>query len=200
MLSILATYDVKATWMYTANPLPSKARYLEGGGAVSDKGRSALADAVGEREPEVGGEELLDVWAADVLVLLDLDHTENVDGPEASTVPGSHVLVHALDSISPGQVAVLLVHVVGTGTRVVTEPDSKVLDLERLLFVDSVDADDLTGGLLDLLELPQEVPVTRLGHDLIRSEDAHPVDFWVGVIFGGQVTADDLVFLKTHFE
>lgn len=48
------------------------------------------------------------------------------------------------------------------------------------------------------LDAPQEVPVTRLGHDLIRSEDAHPVDFWVGVIFGGQVTADDLVFLKTH--
>lgn len=57
---------------------------------MSDKGRSALADAVGEREPEVGGEELLDVWAADVLVLLDLDHTENLRvSPKISANPSA---------------------------------------------------------------------------------------------------------------
>jgi hypothetical protein len=47
-------------------------------------------------------------------------------------MPGSHVLVKALDCISTGEVAELLVHVVGSGTRVVTEPDTEVLDLQRL--------------------------------------------------------------------
>ncbi len=59
-----------------------------------------------------------------------------VDRAEASTVPSSHVLVHALDSVSTAEVAVLLVHVVGTRARIVSEPDAEVLDLQRLLFVD----------------------------------------------------------------
>lgn len=52
-----------------------------------------------------------------------------VDGPEASTVAGSHVLVERLHGVCAGHLAVLLVHVVGTGTRVVSNPDTKVLDL-----------------------------------------------------------------------
>lgn len=56
-----------------------------------------------------------------------------MDGPEAGTVAGSHVLVESLDGPSAGHLAVLLVHVVGTRARVVTEPDTEVLDLEGVL-------------------------------------------------------------------
>ena len=39
-----------------------------------------------ERELEVGGHQLLDVWPADVVRLLDLDHTQDLDGaPSWST-------------------------------------------------------------------------------------------------------------------
>lgn len=55
-----------------------------------------------------------------------------VDRAEARTMPGSHVLVKTLDCISTGEFTELLVHVVGSGTRVVTEPDTEVLDLQRL--------------------------------------------------------------------
>lgn len=51
-------------------------------------------------------------------------------------MPGGHVLVEALDSIGTREFTVFLVHVMCTGTRVVAEPDTKVLDLQGLLLVD----------------------------------------------------------------
>ena len=60
----------------------------------------------------------------------------HVDRPEAGTMPGSHVLVHGLDGIGTAKVAVLLVHVVGTRSRVISQPDAKVLDLEGSLLED----------------------------------------------------------------
>ena len=59
-----------------------------------------------------------------------------MDRPEAGTVPSSHVLVEALNSIGTRELTEFLVHVMCTGTRVVTEPDAKVLNLQRPLLVD----------------------------------------------------------------
>lgn len=59
-----------------------------------------------------------------------------VDRPEASTVAGSHIRVERLDGSNAGSLAVLLVHVVGAGARVVTDPDAEVLDLEGVLLGD----------------------------------------------------------------
>ena len=59
-----------------------------------------------------------------------------MDGPETSTVAGGHVGVQGLDSIGPGQLSVLLVHVVSAGARVVSQPDAEVLDLLGVLLVD----------------------------------------------------------------
>lgn len=110
---------------------------------------------------------------------------------------GSHVRVHGLDGGASGHLTVLLVHVVGTGARVVTDPDTEVLDLERVLLGDLVHGDDLAVGLLDLLELHQEVPETGLGNDLIGGKNAHAVELGGGVALGGQMAANDLVLLKT---
>lgn len=56
-----------------------------------------------------------------------------VDRPEASTVAGGHVGVEGLDGSGPRGLAVLLVHVVGAGARVVADPDAEVLDLQGVL-------------------------------------------------------------------
>ena len=53
-------------------------RRLERRRPVRDEGRADLLDAVGERELEVRREQLLDVWAADVGGLLDLDDAEDL--------------------------------------------------------------------------------------------------------------------------
>lgn len=55
---------------------------------------------------------------------------------EAGAVTGSHVLVQGIDGVRPGHLAVLLVHVVGAGARIVTDPDTEVLDLLGALLVD----------------------------------------------------------------
>ena len=47
----------------------------------------------------------------------------------------AQVTVALGDGPSDGQVPVLAVLVVGTGTGVVTEPDTKVLDLHRILLL-----------------------------------------------------------------
>ena len=60
----------------------------------------------------------------------------HVDRPKASTVTGGHVLVHGLDRIGPRHLTVLLVHVVGTGAGIVSDPDTEVLDLLWALLVD----------------------------------------------------------------
>lgn len=49
---------------------------------------------------------------------------------------GGHVLVHSLNSRSPGQLTVLLVHVVRAGPGVVADPNTEVLDLQGVLLVD----------------------------------------------------------------
>lgn len=102
----------------------------------------------------------------------------------------------------------------GAGTRIVTDPDTEVLDLERALLVDlqirvnyaeclmqmnltyHVQADDLTVGLLDLAELHQEVPEAGLGDHSVRRKYAHAVQLWRWVCLGGQMAADDLVFCE----
>lgn len=126
---------------------------LESRRTVRDEGRAALPNTVGKRELEFRRKELLDVGSADIIRLLDLNHAENlhttirfaskqhfshthVDRPETGTVPRSHVLVEGLDGIGTAELTELLVHVVCSGARVVAEPDTEVLNLERLLFVD----------------------------------------------------------------
>ena len=82
-----------------------------------------------------------------------------MDRPETGTVAGSHVGVECLDGVGPGQLTVLLVHVVGTGARVVADPDTEVLDLLGVVEVapaaDTLDLTDLTGARssLDVLEV-----------------------------------------------
>ena len=112
---------------------------------------------MGEGELEVLGDKLLDVRPLDVLGLLELGDAENlrrgsasngvfsgvlrmgasyVDGPEAGTVAGGHVRVQRLGGVHPRHLTVLLVHVVGAGARVVTDPDAEVLDLLGVLLLD----------------------------------------------------------------
>ena len=45
---------------------------------MRDEGRANLVHTVGKGELELGNQELLDVWAANIIVLLDLHDTENL--------------------------------------------------------------------------------------------------------------------------
>lgn len=83
----------------------------------------------------------------------------------------------------------------------------------------NVHPDDLSIGLLDLLQLsirsvsngdpcldsmlfgaPQEIPESRLGNDLIGREDAHAVYLGIGLTLRGEMTTDDLIFDEAHLD
>lgn len=122
--------------------------------------------------------------------------TSYLDSVGTGTVTGSHIAVALGDGGSDSQVTVLAVHVVGAGTRIVTQPDAKVLDLQRGPLGDLLAGHDLSGGLLELVQLAQEVPETGLGHNVVWGEDPHFVQGGVGLLVGGQLAANDLEFLE----
>lgn len=114
----------------------------------------------------------------------------------ASTMTGSHVTVALCNSASNCEVAVLTVHVVGARTRVITQPDAEVLDLQRRLLELSFHRDDLTSCLLELTQLTQEVPKSRLGDDMVRCEDDHFEERRIWILLGWQLATDDLILLQ----
>jgi len=134
-----------------------------------------LVDAVGQRELEALGEELLDIRATDVVGLLDLNDLQDLGGvncwsgwnyasgrtyvnrPEARSVTGSHVLVQSIDGVSPRHLTVLLVHVVGAGARIVADPDTEVLDLLGALLVDLAESACIRRGQAICVWLAQAV-------------------------------------------
>lgn len=116
-----------------------------------------------------------------------------MNAAKASTVARSHIVVHLCDGLRAGEATELLVHVVGARARVVAKPDTEVLHLERLLLLDLVHRDNLTGGLLHLTEHAHEVPEARLRDRLVLREDAHAVQRGDRLLLGRQVPADDHV-------
>jgi len=114
----------------------SKKSLVEGGRSLGDKESTVLLVDVGKTvrqgESELGGQELLDVLTTNISIL-NFSDTDDLNRSETSTVTSSHVLVTGLDSLNTTHGTVFLVHVVGTGTRIVTDPDTKVLDLLRTL-------------------------------------------------------------------
>merc|ERR1719234_995889 len=74
---------------------------------------------------------------------------DDLDSVSPGPVSGTHVTVALSDGRVDGQVAVLAVHVVSSRTRIVPQPNAKVLDLQGILLPDLLNRDDLTGGLLE---------------------------------------------------
>jgi len=140
-----------------------------------------------------------------------------MDRPETSAVPGGHILVEGLDGIGARKLTVLLVHVVGSATGVIADPDSKVLDFLRTLLMDlspvncpllqsffcrmdfnqttyHIQRHNLTGTLFDFPELLEEIPEAGFSDDGVGSEEAHAVKLGSRIRIRGQFAADNLVF------
>lgn len=108
----------------------------------------------------------------------------------------SHIPVALGDGSRNAQISVLPVHVVGSRTGIVPQPNTEVLDLERRLFRDLFHGNDLAGGLLELLQLAQEVPETGFCYDLIRSENPHFVERSCRLLLSRKLASDDFELLQ----
>lgn len=151
---------------------------IEGGWPAGEEGASVLDHTMRQRETKFGNKKLLDVWTTNVGRLLYLSDPEDLDRTESSAVTRGHVLVASMSGVDPRQLSEFLVHVVGTRARVVSKPNTKVLNLEGFLLVDDVESDDLTGCLLHFPQLTEVVPESRFSNHIVGSKDSHAVKFW----------------------
>ena len=166
---------------------------MGGGTLTGEDGLEGTSNTVRNGEFNLGINELLNVRTTN-LRSFDLSNTDDLNGTETGTVTGSHVHVEALDGFNTAHGTELLVHVVGAGTRIVTQPNTEILNLHGLLLANGSAADNFSSGTLNLLELTQEVEETRFGNDFVGSEDAHLVELRSGILFGGEFTTDNLIF------
>ncbi len=60
-----------------------------------------------------------------------------------------------------------------------------------------VDRDNFTRGLLDLGELLEKVPESRLCNNMIWSKKAHSEELWSRFLFSRKSTSNDLVFVQS---
>jgi len=164
------------------------------------EGKEALAKSLGltvravdEREVDLRVEELLGGLPTD-LSRGDLLHIDDVDAGGTGTVVVGHVVVHLLDCTTAGDITVLLVDVVSAVKTVVTQEDGKVLHSVGTTLSELLAGKDLTSGGLHLAHLGEEVPETRLGDDLVGSEDTHAVDLLLGLVSGVALTTNNDVF------
>lgn len=149
-------------------------------------------------ELQVLGQELLDVLTLDILGLFKLNNLQDVDRSKSGSVTSGQILVHGLNGTNSGDVSELLVQVVGTRSGVVTDPDTKVLNLGWVGLRDNVDRDNLTRSSLDLVQFLEEVPVTGLGNDNVWSKDSHTEQLWLWNGLSWETTTNNLVLSKTR--
>lgn len=179
-----------------------------------------------KRKLQVLGEQLSDIRTFDILRLRDLDNSDNLEnqhpsttkrsaymyGTESSTMSSSHILIQRLNGQSTRHIAVFLVHIVCSGTRIITEPNSVILDsqgsfLRNLVplvgFIESswrhlIHGNDFAAGLFDFSGLLQKVPETRFCDLGVGCKDAHSIELGSRVVFGGELAPNDLVLMETR--
>jgi hypothetical protein len=86
-------------------------------------------------EAQVWLKQLLNIWTTNIF-RLDFSNLDDVNSVETSTMLSSQILVASDNSIRASQFTIFLVHVVGSRARVISDPETKILDLRRLLFKD----------------------------------------------------------------
>merc|ERR1719325_260191 len=167
-----------------------------------EKGSLCLPVSRSRRELDLRVVHLLDKRSAG-LASFDGLNANNLNAVGTGSVTGSHIPVAGSHGGRNCQVTVFTVHVVGTRPRIVSEPDSKVLDFKRFLFSDFFNTDNLAGSFLEFPQLTQEIPKSRFGDNSVWSENSHTVQRSLGFILRWQFTANNLKFtewsLGLHF-
>jgi hypothetical protein len=149
---------------------------IEGGSQLL---AGCLLDAVGQRELDLGGQELLEGGAGNCdgdiitvdfrVVSVNRAHTgwhdlgvHNVDGSKTSAVATGKLSIHLFHSAAQADVSVFLVHIVCSASGVVLDCDAVVLDDVCIALSDLIHSQDITSGLLHLVNLVHKVPATAI--------------------------------------
>ena len=186
--------------------LSTESARLRGEEGASELLRLSTVLAVGQSELQV----LVRVHHVLVsLQVLVVHHSrlDDLDRTVTSTVRSSHLLVALLHGAQKGHITVLLVHVVGSRARVVTQPNTEVLHLRSRLVdlplthaphTHLVHSQNLSGSVLHLLQSVHEVPVAGLGSHSVRSEQSHSVDLGLGIVLRRKSTTNNVIVVNLY--
>lgn len=92
-----------------------------------------------------------------------------------------HVHVELADGTVEGDISVFFVHVVDSGSGLVSEHNTKCFHMVGSLLVDLINGQDLTLSCFGLKLASQMIPELRFGHNLIISKEPQSIYFrtWV---------------------
>jgi len=122
----------------------------------------------------------------------------DLDASWSSSVSSSHIHVELVNCSNTGGISELFVDVVGSGSTIVSNESTEVLQHVWFLLTDLVNGKDFSGTGLHLVVLRQEVPESRLGDNGVDSKDSHSVQGWLGVVLCRLMTTNNLIFSNTH--
>ena len=123
---------------------------------------------------------------SDLRLLLHNFGLNDKDSLQSSLVSASHVTHHLPHCTIERGFAVLAVHIMSAGARVVAHEDAVGLHVISVFLEYLAHADDFAVGSLEVVHTLCEVPKAGLGVDFVLGKDAHAVDDGVGLAFRGQ--------------
>lgn len=124
--------------------------------------------------------------SSDFRLLLHNFGLNDKDSLQSSLVSASHVTHHLPHCTIQRGFAVLPVHIVSPGARVVAHENAVGLDVVSVFLEYLADADDFAVGPLEVVHTLCEVPKAGLRVDFVLGKDAHAVDDGVGLALRGQ--------------
>jgi len=140
---------------------------------------------------------LQNTWAL-TLTCWNNSSADNLNRRLTCAMKTSHLLVHLMHSPYKRGISVLFTHIVRTGTRMISQSDSIVLNNPCVLLSDLVNTQDLTSRLLHLLVLMQEIPESRLCGYLIWCKDLHTVQLWSWISIRWCLATNYLEMFNSH--
>ena len=112
----------------------------------------------------------------------------------------AHFHVELTDCSVERNISVLFVHVMNSGSRLISEHNSECFNVVGSLLKNLIDREDLSLSTLGLELLPQMVPEFRFGDNLIASEEANGIDFGIRVLLSGEFPSHHQVLPDFHLE
>jgi len=138
---------------------------------------------------------LFDLWTSNFAGFNSFNF-QNLNGRSTCTMPSSHITVTLSNSTADSNISVFSVHVVGSTSRVVSQPNSKVLDWAWVLLRDLWASNNLTDSFLQFLVQGHEVPESWLSRNNIWSKDSHAEERWFWNFVSWDTSSDDLEFFQ----
>ena len=117
---------------------------------------------------------------------------DDLDGFPSGGMSSGHLKVELRDGSAEGHVTVLLVHVDGAGTGVVSHEDAEVLHASGLLLGNLTGVDDLAFYSADLVLALHVIPELGSGENLVAGKNADAVQGRLCNGSGRQLSSDNI--------